>query len=393
VNRYDYLIVGGGLAADAAVRGIRERDTRGSIGLLCAEAHPPYDRPPLTKGLWKGDAEDGIWRKTEELGVAMRLGARAVALDPRLHTVTLESGERVAYRRLLLATGARPRILPGAPPEVIAFRTLDDYRRLRERVEGGARVVILGGGFIGSELAASLAVNRVPVTLVVPEPGLGTRGFPTDLSARVTGLFRERGVDVRTGEVAWSIRRDGREMVVETRTGLRLVGDVVVAGLGVEPCTELAASGGLEVANGIVVDAFLRSTHPDVFGAGDVANVFSEALASRRRVEHEDGASSMGRTAGRNMAGALEPYAHLPFFYSDLFELGYEAVGDVDSRLETHAVWKEPLREGVVQYARGGRIVGVLLWNVWGKVDAARELIANGARPGTPVVEERLVSP
>src|SRR5206468_1153756 len=152
--------------------------------------------------------------------------------------------------------------------------------------------------------------------------------------------------------------------------------DNVVAGLGIQPNIDLAKSAGLKVTDGIVVDEFLRATHPDIYAAGDVAAFLNPALSKRIRVEHEDNANTMGRHAGRNMAGKSEPYNHLPFFYSDLFELGYEAVGELDARLETVADWKTPFREGVIYYLREGRVRGVLLWNVWGQVDAARQLIA-----------------
>ena len=171
-----------------------------------------------------------------------------------------------------------------------------------------------------------------------------------------------------------------------TRSGRRLETAAVVAGLGIEPDVELAVAAGLAAANGIVVDEHLRTAHPDVYAAGDVANVFSPALDRRVRVEHEDAATTMGRAAGRAMAGDETPYAHLPFFYSDLFDMGYEAVGILDARLETVSDWKEPFREGVVYYLQDGRVRGVLLWNVWGQVDAARQLIA---QPG-PVRPEDL---
>jgi NADPH-dependent 2,4-dienoyl-CoA reductase/sulfur reductase-like enzyme len=149
-----------------------------------------------------------------------------------------------------------------------------------------------------------------------------------------------------------------------------------VAGLGIEPNTPLARAAGLEVRDGIVVDEMLRAGHPDVYAAGDVAAFRNPALGERIRVEHEDNANTMGRAAGRNMAGASEPYHHLPFFYSDLFDLGYEAVGDLDARLETFADWKQPYREGVVYYLRHGRVRGALLWNTWDQVNPARRLIA-----------------
>ena len=389
MTRYEYLIVGGGLAADAAARGIREIDERGTIGLLSGEPHPPYARPPLSKSLWKGEPEGSIWKDTGSLGVELHLGTRASVLDIDRHEVTAANGVRYAYRKLLLATGGRPRALPGvAADDVIAFRTVDDYRRLRATAVPGSRVIVLGGGFIGSEVAAALAMNGVRVTVVVPEAGIGARVFPPDLSAAVTGLYRDRGVDVRTGELAKSVGREAGALVVRTTAGARLAADAVVAGLGIEPETSLAAAAGLAVTDGIPVDGTLRTSHPDVFAAGDVANVYSEALGARRRVEHEDAAVSMGRAAGRAMAGDTTPFTHIPYFYSDLFELGYEAVGDLDGRLETRAKWKEPFREGVVEYVRTGRVAGVLLWNVWGRIDAARAAL--GAPVEAPAAAEAL---
>jgi len=168
----------------------------------------------------------------------------------------------------------------------------------------------------------------------------------------------------------------GGKCVVRTTTQALVASDIVVAGLGIQPSVELAEQAGVLVENGIVVDEFCRSSHPDVYAAGDVASFPNPALGSRLRVEHEDNANTMGKIAGQNMAGRATPYTHLPFFYSDLFELGYEAVGELDSRLEAVADWKTPFREGVVYYLQAGRVRGVLLWNTWGQVDHARALIA-----------------
>jgi NADPH-dependent 2,4-dienoyl-CoA reductase/sulfur reductase-like enzyme len=165
-------------------------------------------------------------------------------------------------------------------------------------------------------------------------------------------------------------------LILRTNTKQEIAVDGVVAGIGIEPNVKLAAAAGLKIGNGIVVDEFLRTTTPDVYAAGDVANFKSATLGKRFRVEHEDNANSMGRLAGRNMAGANEEYNHLPMFYSDLFELGYEAVGELDSRFETFVDWKEPNKEGVIYYLEDSRVRGVLLWNVWGQVDAARALIS-----------------
>ena len=377
-----YLIVGGGLTADAACKGIRDVDTEGLITLVAAEAYPPYARPPLSKALWTGTEESSIWRGTETHDVELRLGRRIVALDPSAHRATDDRGEVYAYERLLLATGGHPRRLPFGGDEVIYYRTLDDYRHLRALVSAEARFLVIGGGFIGSEIAAALAMNGRPVTMVFPEPGIGARIFPPDLSAFVTDYYRARGVQVLPGTSVTGIERLGDTVHVTTGDGRVLETDAVVAGIGLEPSTELAEAAGLHVANGIVVDDRGRvDDHDDVFAAGDVARFPVAALGGTMRVEHEDHAKSHGRLIGANMAGADEPYDHLPFFYSDLFELGYEAVGELDSRLRTTADWTDVGRAGTVYYMDdAGRPRGVLLWNLFGRLDTARELIL-AARP------------
>src|SRR5207302_14284 len=300
---YTYVIVGGGMTADAAAQAIHEADPVGSIGVIGAKPHPPYDRPPLSKALWKGEPEDKIWRKTVSTGAQLHLGRRIGAIDVRAHLATDDRGTKYRFTKLLLATGGTPRQLPLKTDQIIYFRTLDDYRRLRALASQSVRFCVIGGGFIGSEVAAALRMQGRDVTMLRPEAGL-------------------------------------------------------------------------RVDNGVVVDEFCRTSHPDVYAAGDVANFANPALGTRLRVEHEDNANTMGRTAGLNMAGRATAYDHLPFFYSDLFDLGYEAVGDLDARLEKVTDWKVPFREGVVYYLKGGRVRGVLLWNTWGQVDHARALIA-----------------
>lgn len=386
---YRYLIVGGGMTADAACRGIRDHDPDGSIGLVSEETDPPYSRPPLSKALWQGKDEAKIWRGTAEQGVELHLGRRAVTLDRGLRRVTDDHAESYGYEQLLLATGGRPRRLPGANgDEVIYFRRLGDYRRLRSLADQGGSFVVLGGGFIGSELAAALRGVGSAVTLVFPETGVGARIFPADLAGSVTDLYRSHGVEVLAGERVTGIERDGDGFAVELESGRTLAGAAVVAGLGIEPATELAAAAGLPVRDGIVVDELGRAGDTgDVWAAGDVARFPVPLLGTDMRVEHEDQANSHGRAVGANMAGAGEPYRHLPFFYSDLFELGYEAVGEVDSRKETVSEWVEPFRKGVISYLdEDKRPRGFLLLDVWGKVDAATELIA----AGVPVETEML---
>jgi 3-phenylpropionate/trans-cinnamate dioxygenase ferredoxin reductase subunit len=372
VTDYRYLIVGGGMTADAAVKGIRELDADGAIGLVGAEPHAPYARPPLSKALWSGDAEDSIWRGTAEHGADLHLGRRVVSLDLDARRARDDAGGEYGWERLLLATGGAPRPLPDAPADVVYFRTLDDYRLLRERAGAGTRVVVIGGGFIGSEIAAALRRAGASVAMVFPEDGIGARIFPADLSRRVNEYYREQGVEVLPGEFVAAVE-PGR---VALQSGRSLDADLVVAGLGIVPNDRLAQEAGLAVADGIVVDDRTRTDRAGVFAAGDVARFPLVTLGIDARIEHEDHAKSHGRHAGRAMAGADDPYDHLPFFYSDLFDLGYEAVGLTDARLGTVEEWAEPGRKGVVAYVDAeARPRGFLLWDVWGKVDAATELI------------------
>jgi len=373
---YTYFIVGGGMTADSAIRGIREVDPNGSIGLISAEPDPPYNRPPLSKGLWKGKPVDRIWRKRESQGVELHLGQKAQVLDPKNKHITDDQGTAYTFDKLLLATGGTPRHLPFGADQIIYFRTVEDYRRLRALTEQGQRFAVIGGGFIGSEIAAALAMNRKEVVMAFPAAGIGARVFPRDLSLFLNDFYRQKGVEVLAGESVVGLEPRGDRVALKTRSGREIAVDGVVAGIGIQPNIELAQAAGLEVENGIKVDEFLRTSHPDFYAAGDVASFYNPVLGKRLRVEHEDNANTMGRMAGQAMAGEPTAYHHLPFFYSDLFELGYEAVGDVDANLETVVDWKEPHREGVVYYLQEGRVRGVLLWNVWKQVDAARRLIA-----------------
>lgn len=374
---YRYLIVGGGMTGDAAIAGIRQSDASTTIGVIGSDPHPPYDRPPLSKALWKGQPLEGVWRKTDHRGVDFHFGRTVRTLDPAGKRVTDDQGTAHTYEKLLLATGGVPRRLGFGGDDVIYYRTLDDYERLRALTQQGERFLVIGGGFIGSEIAAALAMNNKRVVMVFRDQWIGGRLFPADLAEFVTDFYRGKEVEVIAGDSPVDLAPQGSRFVVRTQGGRRLTVDGVVAGLGIQPATVLAESAGLETNNGIVVDQWLSTSHPDVIAAGDAAAFYNPALGARIRVEHEDNANTMGRAAGQAMAGQRAPYTHLPFFYSDLFDLGYEAVGDLDARLEVLPDWKEPYRQGVIYYLKDGRVRGVLLWNTWGQVDGARRLIAD----------------
>lgn len=381
--KYDYLIIGGGMTADAAIQGIREVDTDGTVGLVSADPHPPYNRPPLSKKLWMGMDVEKIWRGTEEKSATLHLNRRATGLDPARKQVTDEKGETYEYENLLIAIGGAPRRLPYKAEQVTYYRTFDHFQRLRELAVGGRpstgrrQFGVIGGGFIGSEMAAALAMNDVEVVMIFPEGGIGGLQFPGDLSEHLNDYYRQKGVRVLAGYMVNGLEDRGEKVAITTDKGEEILVDHVVAGIGITPNVALAEQAGIDVDNGIVVDELLETNQADIYAAGDVASFYSSHLDRRIRVEHEDNANTMGRISGLNMAGERTPYDHLPMFYSDMFDHGYEAVGLLDARLETVADWKQPYEKGVVYYLEDERVRGVLLWNVWGMVDAARELIAD----------------
>jgi 3-phenylpropionate/trans-cinnamate dioxygenase ferredoxin reductase subunit len=387
---YKYLIIGGGMTADAALGGIRSVDESGSVGMISAEENPPYDRPPLTKGLWKNTSFEDIWRGTGERDVDLYLGTKVQSVDPEDKRVTDDQGREFTYEKLLLATGGTPRELPFGPGHIIYYRTVEDYKKLRELAQEKRHFAVIGGGFIGSEIAAALAMNDQPVSLIFPEEGIGARHFPDDLSDFLNDYYRQHGVEVITGETVRDMSSGNQGLTLKTESGRQINADVVVAGIGILPNTKLAESAGLQVDDGIIVDEFLRTNDPDIYAAGDVASFYNPALDKRMRVEHEDNANTMGKIAGKNMAGDLTPYHYLPMFYSDLFDLGYEAVGDLNSSLETVSDWQEPFKKGIVYYLKDQRVRGILAWNVWEQVEPARKLIAEPGPFTAETVKKRL---
>lgn len=377
MKNYRYVIIGGGLTGDAATRGIRELDTDGSIAMFSTEADPPYTRPMLSKALWKDKPVEKIWRETEALGLDLYLKHEVTSIDPEKKTVTDAAGEKYAYEKLLLATGASPIRLPFGQEQIIYYRDFQDYKHLRTMTEKGERFLVIGGGFIGSEIAAALAMNGKKVTMVFLEDAIGANIYPPDLAKFIDDYYHEKGVEVVPGDAVDTIEESDGRILITTREKRKFEVDGVVGGIGVRPNVSLAKEAGLQVENGIIVDQHLLTSAANVYAAGDVANFVHPTLGKRVRVEHEDNALFMGKQAGRNMAGANETYDHIPMFYSDLFDLGYEAVGELSSKLQVKSDWEKPFEKGVLFYHDAGKVHGVLLWNLWNRLKASRALLAD----------------
>jgi NADPH-dependent 2,4-dienoyl-CoA reductase/sulfur reductase-like enzyme len=327
--------------------------------------------------LWKGGTISDVWRNTPEDNLTFYLGTTVLSIDRNAKTVRTTDEKILNYDKLLLATGGSVRTLPYNAPGIIYYRALADYRTLRELADTRNSFLIIGGGFIGTEVAAALALAGKQVTMIFPEGSIGERNYPKDLSNFITEYYSSKGVVVHANESISEIALAGNTYTVKTKSGKEMSFDAVVAGIGITPNAQLAENAGLTVNNGIVVDEFCRTNDTDIFAAGDVANFFNPHLDKHIRIEHEDNANAMGELAGKNMAGANEAYQYLPAFYSDLFDLGYEAIGELDSRHEIVSNWKEKYSEGVIYYLDDRRVKGVLLWNVWGQVDAARSIIGS----------------
>lgn len=388
-SRFDYVIVGGGMAGAAAVEGIRELDDSGTILMLGDESEPPYQRPPLSKEYLQnpGLPREMLHLKPEAWfegsDVSFLAGRRVVSLDAAERTVELASGETFTGGRVLLATGGRPRTLPvaGADREgVFTLRTVDDSEPLQRAAASAERAVLIGAGFIGMELAASLRTLDVrPVVVELADrvwPGL----LPPELSRFMQAYFEERGVEFRleTGVAAFEGPGSGLRSV-ELDGGETIPCELAVVGVGISPATELAEAAGLEVDDGIVVDERTETSGPGVFAAGDVARFPDGRSEAPVRIEHWDHAKMHGRAAGRNMAGAGESYDHLSYFFSDTFDLGFNVVGE-PARADEVIVEGELGEEPTVVYCGcDGTVCGVIMVDAPRALEDARELVRRRA--------------
>lgn len=385
---YKYVIVGAGLTGGSAVAGISEVDKEGSILLIGSEPYLAYDRPSLTKKLWFGKKKvEDIFLYNDEFYAGnrsdVRLGATITEVDVSGKTVVDNDGNRYHYEKLLLATGGIPRRLdiPGGELDgIYYYRYLNDYLRIKPAAVEGATAVLVGGGFIGSELAAALNMQKVEVTMIFPGDYLVDRVFPEGLGRALTDHFGHRGVKFLTKDEPASFERQDGKYLTRTKGGRELTSDLLIVGIGIHPSIKLAKEMGLSTSNGIVVNEYLQTSNPDIYAAGDNADFPYLTLGKQMRVEHWDNAINQGKWAGRNMAGAHEPYSYMPYFFSDLFEFGYEAVGDVSTKLETFADWQKENDTGVLYYLQDGKVRGVMTCNIYGKMDQARDLIRKGEK-------------
>lgn len=378
-NSYDHVIVGGGVAADKAARAVHEKAPDATIAILSADADGPVYRPALTKDLWHGDDPDPASQDlntAEETGADLHTGTPVTAIDTTAHSVTTADGATVGYGTLLLATGSSPHRLGARQDARVAYlRSVADYRHLRDLVQEGTRTAVVGGGYIGSEIAAGLSAAGAEVTLFHSGDRLLGGMFPESVSTHVAEVFAEKGIRL-TGGFRLAGIDAGEHLTLTAEDGRSETADVAVLGLGAQLETSLAREAGLELdGDFVVVDEQLRTSAPDVWAAGDIIR-FTDPLLGDRHVEHIDHAEASGEAAGRNMVGGQEKYEYTPLFYSDLFDDGYEAVGRLDASLETVETWDADHGAAVVHYLEGSEVVGVLLWNTWDAVPTAREVIA-----------------
>lgn len=370
MQKYKYVIIGGGVAGGSAIKAIRQIDAEGSLALITQEPHHPYERPPLSKGFLTGDADLGrVYLQSSdfyaEQGIDLLTNTRAIDVVPDRHLVTLEKGNSLNYERLLLATGGHAWRLPipgNNLPGVFTLRTIEDAINIRSSVGKGKRALVLGGSFIGSEVAASLAKLGVQTSMVFPESRLLERIVTQEMSEFLHNKYAEHNVRILPGVTPE--RLEGQDFVERAilDNGETLEIDLVVMGVGIKLNTELArkAKLGLNEEGAVLVDEYLRTSDLDIYAAGDIVSWPDLNLSQRLRLEHWDVARRQGLRAGRNMAGDKARYTALPYFFSDLFDLSFEVWGNLASWNRT--VLRGSLEEGsfAYYYFNQGRMTGVL---------------------------------
>ena len=384
-----FVIVGGGLAGAKAAETLRIEGYDGRLVLVSAEAERPYERPPLSKGYLLGsDERDSAFVHPkgwyDEHDVELRLSTRATALDPAAHEVELGGDERVRYDKLLLTTGSTPRRLdvPGAESDrVLYLRELPDADRIRAALTAGRRVVVIGAGWIGLEVAAAARHHDAHVTVLEVADLPLQRVLGDDVARVFADLHREHDVDLRLGTGIERIRSEQDRLTVLESTGAEIEADAIVVGVGIRPALELAEAAGLAIDDGIAVDASLRASAPDVYAAGDVAAAEHPILGTRIRVEHWANALNGGPVAARSMLGQDVEYDELPFFYTDQYDLGMEYIGHAPPGSYDRVVVRGDLagRQFQAFWLGEGRALAGMHVNLWDDgIDPIKAVVASG---------------
>ena len=332
-----FAILGGGMVAGYAAKQFVEMGLKpGELTIVSADNFVPYERPPLSKSFLAGkDNEDAIQISSSDFykrhGIELKLQSEVTAVDSKRKRLVLKSGAEVTFEKLVMATGARVRRLnaPGANlRNVFYLRSLDDSRAIRSQVKKVERAVVVGGGFIGMEVAAVLSQAGLDVTMVLNDERIWKRLFTPEMSTFFEGYYQERGVRLLKSAAVTELRGDGSVKSAVLADGQTIPCETVVAGIGVQPETEVLASSGFQIENGVVVNEYLETGHADIWAAGDVANYSDILFQKRRRVEHWDNAVSQGQYCARALMGERTPFKHVPYFFSDVFDLSYEYWGD-----------------------------------------------------------------
>jgi 3-phenylpropionate/trans-cinnamate dioxygenase ferredoxin reductase subunit len=391
------LIAGASLTGVKAAEALRKEGYDGRIAMFGEESQPPYLRPPLSKEYLRGEGGlDKVFVHPEawyaEQRVELHLSTPVRALDPATREVVLDDGSRVAFDRLLIATGATPRRLeiPGSDLAGVHYlRTLEDADAIRDAATAAHRVVVIGGGWIGSEVAASIRQLGLPVAMIASGSVPLERVLGAEVGTVYRDLHAERGVELVMNQRAAAFLGRSAVEAVETSDGTRIEGDLVVVGAGAQPRTQLAAAAGLAVRDGILVDEHLETRAPGIFAAGDVAGAWHPLLRSRLRLEHWDNARRQGRAAARNMLGLAEPYLRIPYLYSDQYDLGMEYAGHAPAWDQVVFRGEPASRTFIAFWLKGGRVVAGMNANVWKVSDAIAALV--GSREMVAV--DRLVDP
>jgi 3-phenylpropionate/trans-cinnamate dioxygenase ferredoxin reductase subunit len=387
-----FIILGASLAGAKAAEELREQGFDGKVVLVGAELERPYERPPLTKDYLRHESErEKAYvhpeRFYDEHDVELLSGVTATSIDPAASTVTLDNGRELQYDRLLLTTGAQPReiTLPGADLDGVHYlRTLDDSDTLRTRLDaGGGRVVVVGGGWIGSEFAASARQKGLEVALIDPLELPAGRLFGAEVGAFYRDVHAQHGVELLLGDGVREFEGDRAVSRVTTTGGKTVDCDFVVVGIGVAPRVDLANAAGITTDNGIVVDERLRSSAENVFAAGDVANAWHPFYKQQIRVEHWANALNQGPAAARSMLGDEAGYERLPYFFSDQYDVGMEYSGHATEWDEVVFRGSRDSGEFVAFWLQDGRVVAGMNVNVWDVNEHVQELIRSRARVNT----------